>query len=141
MLVAARFCLDQSVRSELRFEYRDHEGDLIQISSDAELREAVSVAALAGRTLRLHALIPEVAGTPAAAAPPAAPVVAAATPPPPKPEAPRAAYAEIAATIPAGRLGRAEEVGAACAFLCAASSGYLTGQNLQLDGGAYDGLV
>lgn len=51
------------------------------------------------------------------------------------------AYAEIAATIPAGRLGRPEEVGDACAFLCAAGSGYLTGQNLQLDGGAYEGLV
>ena len=51
------------------------------------------------------------------------------------------AYAEIAATIPAGRLGRPEEVGAACAFLCAAHSGYLTGQNLQLDGGAYEGLL
>jgi len=51
------------------------------------------------------------------------------------------AYAEIAATIPAGRLGRAEEVGAACAFLCADGSGYLTGQNLQLDGGAYEGLL
>jgi 3-oxoacyl-[acyl-carrier protein] reductase len=51
------------------------------------------------------------------------------------------AYAEIAATIPAGRLGRPEEVGAACAFLCADRSGYLTGQNLSLDGGAYEGLL
>ena len=51
------------------------------------------------------------------------------------------AYAEIAATIPAGRLGRPEEVGAACAFLCGAASGYVTGQNLHLDGGAYEGLV
>jgi len=51
------------------------------------------------------------------------------------------AYAEIAATIPAGRLGRPEEVGDACAFLCGARAGYLTGQNLQLDGGAYEGLV
>ena len=51
------------------------------------------------------------------------------------------AYAEIAATIPAGRLGRPEEVGAACAFLCSAHAGYVTGQNLHLDGGAYGGLV
>jgi len=51
------------------------------------------------------------------------------------------AYAEIAATIPAGRLGRPEEVGQACAFLCGAGAGYVTGQNLQLDGGAYEGLV
>ena len=33
------------------------------------------------------------------------------------------------------------EFGAACAFLCAARSGFMTGQNLQLDGGAYAGLV
>jgi 3-oxoacyl-[acyl-carrier protein] reductase len=52
-----------------------------------------------------------------------------------------AAYAEIAASIPAGRLGRPEEVGDTCAFLCAAGSGYLTGQNVQLDGGAYEGLL
>ncbi len=51
------------------------------------------------------------------------------------------AYAEIAATIPAGRLGRPEEVGDTCAFLCADRSGYLTGQNVQLDGGAYQGLL
>jgi 3-oxoacyl-[acyl-carrier protein] reductase len=51
------------------------------------------------------------------------------------------AYAEIAATIPAGRLGLPREVGDACAFLCAAQAGYLTGQNLQLDGGAYEGLL
>jgi 3-oxoacyl-[acyl-carrier protein] reductase len=40
---------------------------------------------------------------------------------------------------PAGRFGRPEEFGSACAFLCAASSGYLTGQNLLLDGGQYQG--
>jgi 3-oxoacyl-[acyl-carrier protein] reductase len=47
----------------------------------------------------------------------------------------------IAATIPAGRLGRPDEFGAACAFLCSARAGYITGQNLQLDGGAYEGLI
>jgi 3-oxoacyl-[acyl-carrier protein] reductase len=51
------------------------------------------------------------------------------------------AYAEIAASIPAGRLGTPEEFGAACAFLCSAGAGYICGQNLQLDGGAYAGLV
>ena len=50
------------------------------------------------------------------------------------------AYAEKAATIDGGRLGRPEEVGDACAFLCAAQSGYVSGQSLHLDGGSYEGL-
>lgn len=41
--------------------------------------------------------------------------------------------------IPAGRFGTAEEFGAFCAFLCSTHAGYLTGQNLLLDGGAYPG--
>jgi 3-oxoacyl-[acyl-carrier protein] reductase len=48
---------------------------------------------------------------------------------------------QIVETIPAGRFGRPEEFGAACAFLCADLAGFVTGQNLQLDGGAYAGLV
>lgn len=40
---------------------------------------------------------------------------------------------------PAGRFGTPEEFGAACAFLCGAQSGFITGQNLLLDGGAYPG--
>ena len=40
---------------------------------------------------------------------------------------------------PAGRFGDAEEFGLACAFLCSAKSGFITGQNLLLDGGAYPG--
>lgn len=51
------------------------------------------------------------------------------------------AYAEIAASIAAGRLGTPEEFGAACAFLCSAQAGYVSGQNLQLDGGTYPGLL
>ena len=51
-----------------------------------------------------------------------------------------AAYDEIAATIAAGRLGRPDEVGDACAFLCSAQAGYISGQNLHLDGGSYQGL-
>jgi 3-oxoacyl-[acyl-carrier protein] reductase len=47
----------------------------------------------------------------------------------------------IADTLPARRLGRPEEFGQACAFLCGANAGFITGQNLQLDGGAYAGLV
>lgn len=50
------------------------------------------------------------------------------------------AYAEIAATIAAGRLGRPEEFGDACAFLCSAQAGYLSGQSISLDGGTYGGL-
>jgi 3-oxoacyl-[acyl-carrier protein] reductase len=50
------------------------------------------------------------------------------------------AYAEIAATIAAGRLGRPDEVGDACAYLCSAQAGYITGQSLHLDGGSYEGL-
>jgi len=44
-----------------------------------------------------------------------------------------------ARTIPAQRLGLADEFGAVCAFLCSAQAGYLTGQNILLDGGAYPG--
>ena len=40
---------------------------------------------------------------------------------------------------PAGRYGKVEEVGAYCAFLCSAHAGYITGQNLLIDGGAYPG--
>jgi 3-oxoacyl-[acyl-carrier protein] reductase len=40
---------------------------------------------------------------------------------------------------PAGRFGTADEFGAACAFLCSAHAGYIVGQNLLLDGGAYPG--
>jgi 3-oxoacyl-[acyl-carrier protein] reductase len=43
------------------------------------------------------------------------------------------------AQIPAGRLGRPEEFGQACAFLCSAHAGYITGQNLRLDGGLFPG--
>jgi 3-oxoacyl-[acyl-carrier protein] reductase len=42
-------------------------------------------------------------------------------------------------TIPAQRFGSAEEFGAVCAFLCSVHAGYLTGQNVLLDGGAYPG--
>ena len=41
--------------------------------------------------------------------------------------------------IPAGRLGTPEEFGQACAFLCSAHAGYITGQNLRLDGGLFPG--
>jgi len=40
---------------------------------------------------------------------------------------------------PAGRFGRPDEFGAMCAFLCSQHAGYMTGQNVLLDGGAYPG--
>ncbi len=40
---------------------------------------------------------------------------------------------------PAGRFGDTAEFGAACAFLCSVHAGYIAGQNLLLDGGAYPG--
>lgn len=45
--------------------------------------------------------------------------------------------AELVADIPARRLGTAEEFGNICAFLCSAHAGYLTGQNIPVDGGLY----
>jgi len=41
--------------------------------------------------------------------------------------------------IPAGRFGNPEEFGAVCAFLCSLQAGYVTGQNVLTDGGAYPG--
>ena len=38
-----------------------------------------------------------------------------------------------------GRFGKPEEFGAVCAFLCSAHAGYVTGQNLLMDGGTYPG--
>ena len=45
------------------------------------------------------------------------------------------------ASIPARRLGTPGEFGAACAFLCSAHTGYITGQNLLIDGGAFPGTM
>lgn len=42
---------------------------------------------------------------------------------------------EALATIPAGRLGRPEEIGAAIAFLCTPAAAYINGINLPVDGG------
>ena len=42
-------------------------------------------------------------------------------------------------TIPARRFGDPAEFGAACAFLCSAQAGYITGQNLLIDGGVFPG--
>ena len=45
----------------------------------------------------------------------------------------------IRKAIPAGRVGVPAEFGAACAFLCSAQAGYIVGQNILIDGGAYPG--
>jgi len=47
--------------------------------------------------------------------------------------------ADRIATIPARRFGDPPELGAACAFLCSAQAGYITGQNLLIDGGTFNG--
>jgi len=50
-----------------------------------------------------------------------------------------AALAERVATIPAGRIGNPLEFGQACAYLCSAQAGFVTGANFLMDGGAYPG--
>jgi 3-oxoacyl-[acyl-carrier protein] reductase len=45
--------------------------------------------------------------------------------------------ARLAAEIPAKRLGTPEEFGKICAFLCSVHAGYMTGQNIPVDGGLY----
>src|SRR6202140_2846929 len=49
--------------------------------------------------------------------------------------------AERAKLNPAGRFGDREEFGLACAFLCGAKAGFITGQNILLDGGAFPGTL
>jgi 3-oxoacyl-[acyl-carrier protein] reductase len=51
------------------------------------------------------------------------------------------ARSERMATVPAKRFGSPDEFGAACAFLCSAQAGYITGQNLLIDGGAFPGAL
>lgn len=52
---------------------------------------------------------------------------------------PEAVRAQRETQIPAGRFGDPAEFGAVCAFLCSGSAGYITGQNVLIDGGAYPG--
>ena len=49
--------------------------------------------------------------------------------------------AERAKDSPAGRVGNPAEFGDACVFLCSASSGFIVGQNLLLDGGAFNATM
>jgi len=48
-------------------------------------------------------------------------------------------WRERALANPAKRYGRPAELGAYCAFLCSEHAGYITGQNLLIDGGSYPG--
>jgi 3-oxoacyl-[acyl-carrier protein] reductase len=45
------------------------------------------------------------------------------------------------ASIPAQRFGIPIEFGQLCAYLCSAQAGYITGQNVLIDGGAYPGTL
>ena len=45
------------------------------------------------------------------------------------------------ANVPAGRFGQPAEFGAAAAFMCSAHAGFITGQNLLLDGGIFQGAL
>ncbi len=43
--------------------------------------------------------------------------------------------------IPAGKYGTPEEFGATCAFMCSQHAGFMVGQNILLDGGAYNSTM
>lgn len=47
----------------------------------------------------------------------------------------------IANSVAAKRFGSPEEFASACAYLCSDLAGFISGQNLQLDGGTYPGLL
>jgi 3-oxoacyl-[acyl-carrier protein] reductase len=49
------------------------------------------------------------------------------------------ARAESKARIPVGRFGDPDEFGALCAFLASVHGGFITGQNILIDGGAFAG--
>jgi 3-oxoacyl-[acyl-carrier protein] reductase len=52
---------------------------------------------------------------------------------------PEQAKADRIKNIAAGRIGEPAEFGEACAYLCSAQAGFVTGQNFLIDGGAYPG--
>jgi 3-oxoacyl-[acyl-carrier protein] reductase len=45
------------------------------------------------------------------------------------------------AANPTGRIGTAEEFGQTCAFMCSVHAGFMVGQNILLDGGAFNSTV
>jgi 3-oxoacyl-[acyl-carrier protein] reductase len=50
-------------------------------------------------------------------------------------------WADMARRNPSGRLGNPEEFGTTCAFLASVHAGYITGQNILLDGGSFPGVL
>ena len=48
--------------------------------------------------------------------------------------------ANMAASVPMGRLGLADDFGPVCAFLCSRLAGYITGQSIAVDGGLIHGM-
>jgi 3-oxoacyl-[acyl-carrier protein] reductase len=54
---------------------------------------------------------------------------------------PEQARAQRVAEVPVRRPGNPEEFGVWCAFLASAHAGYVTGQNIVLDGGAFPGVL
>jgi len=52
----------------------------------------------------------------------------------------QAAEQAAARRVPAGRIGRPEEMGWAAAFLCSERAGFITGSALAVDGGALRGI-
>ena len=52
-----------------------------------------------------------------------------------------AVRASAAKSVPAGRFGEPGEFGATAAFLCSAHAGFITAQNILMDGGAFPGLL
>jgi 3-oxoacyl-[acyl-carrier protein] reductase len=49
------------------------------------------------------------------------------------------AIANRTASVPAKRFGEPAEFGDACAYLCSAQAGFITGQSLLIDGGSFPG--
>jgi len=49
--------------------------------------------------------------------------------------------AMAAANNPAGRFGTVGKFGATCAFMCSVHTGFMTGQQIMLDGGAFLGTM
>jgi len=50
-------------------------------------------------------------------------------------DSPEAAEAAAAKEVPAGRMGKPEEMAAAAAFLCSTGAAYITGETIAVDGG------